>query len=137
MIVVDTNVLVALVDRHDALRSRAAADSVHISRLALAVTDHVLTEAHHFLRTRAHREYLQSLLRQMKIMPLVTDPELVWPAAFEWLDRYAEHDPDWADACLVAHSTLDPQLRIWTYDSEFDTIWRRLDGTRVPLAVRL
>ena len=55
---------------------------------------------------------------------------------FRWLDRYAEHEPDWADGYLAVVSSRERKAKVWTYDSEFRTTWRRLDGTRIPLAVR-
>jgi hypothetical protein len=56
--------------------------------------------------------------------------------ALAWLLRYAEHEPDWADAFLVCVSAREPGCKVWSYDREFKTIWRRPDGTRVPLATR-
>ena len=55
---------------------------------------------------------------------------------FDWLARHADHEPDWADGCLAVLSGLDTTARVWTYDSEFRTIWRRPDGTVIPLAVK-
>jgi len=34
-------------------------------------------------------------------------------------------------------ASRDRRVRVWTYDDEFVTVWRRLDGSRVPLANRL
>ena len=38
---------------------------------------------------------------------------------------YADHEPDWADACLAVLSGRDHDLKVWTYDREFRTTWRR------------
>jgi hypothetical protein len=54
----------------------------------------------------------------------------------DWLAKYADDEPDWADACLAALSGRDKDLTVWTYDREFQTTWRRLNGTAIPLAVR-
>jgi len=56
---------------------------------------------------------------------------------FDWLDKYGDHDPDWADGCLAVLSGRNPARKIWTYDREFRTTWRRPDGTALPLAVRV
>lgn len=56
---------------------------------------------------------------------------------FEWLTKYAEREPDWADACLAVLSGRDSKLKVWTYDSEFRTIWRRPDGSAIPMAVKV
>ena len=53
-----------------------------------------------------------------------------------WLIQYADSDPDFTDAFLVAVTTIHKRRRIWTYDREFALIWRRPHGSRVPLAVQ-
>lgn len=45
------------------------------------------------------------------------------------------HDPDWADGYLAVVAGIAHRARMWTYDREFRTTWRRPDGTRIPLAV--
>ena len=52
------------------------------------------------------------------------------------MERYQEHGPDLADAQLVALAGTATSFRVWSYDKEFWTVWRRTDGTRVPIAVR-
>lgn len=54
---------------------------------------------------------------------------------FDWLDKYADHLPDWADGCLVVLCEHVSAPAVWTYDREFTTTWRLPDGSRVPLAV--
>ena len=51
------------------------------------------------------------------------------------LARYRDHDPDWADGYLAVVSGKRKGSKVWTYDREFRTTWRRPDGTRIPLAV--
>lgn len=55
----------------------------------------------------------------------------------QWLAKYADHDPDWADGCLAVFSGRDKSLKVWTCDREFRTTWRRPNGTTIPLAVPL
>jgi hypothetical protein len=50
--------------------------------------------------------------------------------------EYSDHEPDWADGCIAVLSGRNTALKIWTYDREFGTTWRRPDGTRIPLAVQ-
>ena len=59
----------------------------------------------------------------------------LWQEVFDWLDRYSEHDADWTDGYLTVVSGRERRSRVLTYDREFRTIWRRPDGTRIPLAV--
>jgi hypothetical protein len=36
---------------------------------------------------------------------------------------------------LAVLSGRDQHLKVWTYDREFRTAWRRPDGTAIPMAV--
>ena len=54
----------------------------------------------------------------------------------DWMDRYADHEPDLADAVTVVLSSELEGSRVWTYDREFRTTWRRPDGSPIPLALR-
>ena len=130
MILVDTNVLVALVMPKDRLHERATTDLEKLVSEDLRVLSGVLTEACFLLAGSRQRARLADLLTALGARQA---DEPIWNQVFEWLGRYADHEPDWVDACLVVLSDRDQ--RIWTYDDEFRTIWRRLDGTRVPLAV--
>jgi predicted nucleic acid-binding protein len=137
MILVDSTPLVALCDRSDALHDRATGDLDRLRRARFVVSNAVLAEVVHLLVGRRSRERLAALVEQLPIAAWSDDrARESRTAAFRWLERYAEHRPDWADAILVVASANDPKARVWTYDSEFTTTWRRPDGTRVPLAVR-
>lgn len=128
MILVDTNVLVALVLRRDALHRRAARDLEKHAAEELAVPAAVLCETSFLLARREQRARLRELLVGLRVRPSAEPP---WGDVFAWLERYAEHEPDWADACLVA--LAGREHRVWTYDAEFRTVWRRADGHRVRL----
>ncbi len=130
MILLDTNVLVALVLPKDRLHERAASDLERLARQELRVLPSVMTEVCFLLDERAQRGRLSELLTAIRAGPAVEPP---WERVFQWLARYAEHEPDWTDGCLVVSATRDQ--RVWTYDHEFRAVWRRLDGSRVPLAV--
>jgi hypothetical protein len=97
----------------------------------------VLTEACFHLPQRSQRLRLKGLLQELDIEPVPTDRDAAFRSQmFDWLTKYANHEPDWADACLAVLSGHDADVRIWTYDKEFRTAWRRPNGTAIPLAVR-
>ena len=64
-----------------------------------------------------------------------TDDRGFWLDVLDWLSKYSDHEPDWADGCLAVLSGRDARLKVWTYDREFRTTWRRPDGTAIPMAV--
>ncbi len=137
MILVDTGPLVALCDGRDAKHRTAVKQLVSLAKQKLAVCDAVLTEACFHLPHLSQRQRLHALLRELAIQPLPESYDhTLWSNVLDWLTRYADHEPDWADGCLAVLSGRDKTLKVWTYDREFRTIWRRLDGTLIPLAVR-
>lgn len=136
MILVDTAPVVALCDPRDGLHARAVADLDRLARGPLVVCGPVLTEACLLLQHAVHRQRLERLVVELPLVPLPCDDESrLWRDVFRWLARYAEHEPDWTDGVLAVASGRERRARVWTYDREFRTIWRRPDGTRIPLAV--
>ena len=137
MILVDTTPLVALCDARDALHARAVDDADRIVRRGLVVCAPVLTEACFLLDRPVLRQRLTRILAALGARPLSLDDEAsVWARCFAWLDKYTDHEPDWADAWLAVASGIERGAKVWTYDREFRTTWRREDGTAIPLAVR-
>src|SRR5437588_12977753 len=136
MILVDTNALVALIDYSDQLNKQAAADFPRLQKRKLYLISPVIAEAVHLLPFKQDRQRLVAFLDefQFEMCPIHETDEL-WQETFQWLLRYSEHSPDWADALLAVLSGREKIFRVWTYDSEFKTIWRRPDGSRIPLAV--
>lgn len=130
MILLDTNALVALVDERDALRARAQRDLRRLRKGPFALTTAVLAETLFFLEQSFERRRLRFLLDALGI---AAAPPLDRNLVLDWMQRYEEHSPDWADAELVVLSQARSR-RVWTYDREFTTVWRRSDGTGVPLA---
>ena len=134
---VDTTPLVALCDaRHD--KHRAAVR--HLESLVsseFAACDAVLTEACFHLPYTSQRQRLRALLDDLGVQPIpVGNDSAFWSEVFEWLTKYAEHEPVWADGCLAVLSGRDRYARVWTYDREFWTTWRRPNGTVIPLATK-
>jgi predicted nucleic acid-binding protein len=137
VILVDTTPLVALCDARDAKHRTAVKQLESLADDELAICDAVLTEACFHLPHRSQRQRLRALLHDLHVQPLpVAYDGAFWLEALDWLAKYADHEPDWADACLAVLSGRDKALKVWTYDREFRTTWRRPDGTAIPLAVR-
>jgi predicted nucleic acid-binding protein len=136
VILIDTGPLVALCDARDAKHKLAIQQLPLLAAQGLATCDAVLTEACFHLPHNSQRQRLRGLLRELDVEPVPTDLDTrFWFEALEWLERYAEHEPDWADACLTVLSGRDRHTKIWTYDREFRTVWRRPNGTAIAMAV--
>ena len=137
MILVDTSPLVALCDSRDAKHRTAVKHLEKLANAELATCEAVLMEACFHLPHRSQRLRLHAMLTEFRIGALPdTADRRFWSDVFEWLVKYADHDPDWADGCIAVLAGRDKDLKVWTYDREFTTIWRRPDGTVIPLAAR-
>jgi predicted nucleic acid-binding protein len=136
MILIDTTPLVALCDARDSRHRVALKDLQALAPAKLGVCEAVLMEACFHLPSRAQRQRLRAALDQLHIAALPrTDDHGFWLDVLDWLSKYADHEPDWADGCLAVLSGRDASLKVWTYDREFRTTWRRPDGTAIPMAV--
>jgi predicted nucleic acid-binding protein len=136
-VLVDTGPLVALCDERDALHPRALEELDRLSGVLLAVGLPALTEAHFLLAAPHLRARLASLFdRDVLRLELPTQADELVTRALSWLKKYAQHEPDFADAYLVAAAEHDPDASVWTFDREFSTVWRTLRGKRVRLSVR-
>jgi hypothetical protein len=94
-----------------------------------------LTEAF-FLLGQAHlRRKLRVLFTRLNVS-WVEFPSVWWDDVFDWMEKYQEHRPPLADAQLAILCSRNPTWQVWTYDREFQTTWRRSDGSRIPLATR-
>lgn len=137
MILIDTAPLVALCDARDPKHRMAVRQLESLSADDFLVCDAVLTEACFHLPYRHQRQRLRVLLHDLSVQaPLVTRERDFWFEVLDWLVKYADHEPDWADGYLAVLSGRDKDLKVWTYDREFRTTWRRPNGTAIPLAVR-
>ena len=135
MILIDTTPLVALCDPRDSLHKRAVADLDRVGRRPLTACAPVLTEACFLLDRPVQRARLSRLLSELHVAALPIDGDVaVRGRVFAWLARYAEHEPDWADGLQVVACSIEARAKVWTYDDEFRTTWRREDGSKVPLA---
>jgi predicted nucleic acid-binding protein len=135
VILLDTAPVVALCDPRDALNRRALRDLDRLARQPFILCAPVLTEACFLLPHQAQRQRLRRFLTEFSVVAYRSDDESgLWSDVLDWLIRYQDHDPDWADGYLAVVSGKHRNCRVWTYDREFRTTWRRPDGTRVPLA---
>ena len=134
MTLVDTGALVALIDPRDGLHRRARKDLAKLTDPLLLVTVPVLGETFFHLRSRVARRKLRALLDELEVSIREVAASTL-DASMDWMDRYADHEPDLADAVLVVLSSELEGSRVWTYDREFRTTWRRPDGSAIPLAV--
>jgi len=137
VILVDTTPLVALCDARDSNHRTALKHLESLASDQFATCDAVLTEACFHLLHRNQRRRLRALVHDLGVhaIPATYDRDF-WIEVLGWLDKYADHEPDWADACLAVLSGRDTELKVWTYDREFRTTWRRPNGTPIPQAVR-
>jgi predicted nucleic acid-binding protein len=132
VILVDTNVLVALVDEREGLHASAKRDLKRLEKRELGVTAAVLTECAFLLSAKYLRRRLAFLLEQLAMATVELKPPW-WKEVFDWLDKYAEHEPDFADAQLAVICGRNRTDKVWTYDRAFRDIWRRPNGSKIPL----
>ena len=137
MILIDTTPLVALCDARHEKHQLAVRHLQSLGSCKFAVCDAVLTEACFHLPHHSQRQRLRALLEGLGVQPIPVGTESVdWLEVFAWLAKYADQQPDWADGCLAALCGRHRDAKVWTYDREFQTTWRRPNGTTIPLAVR-
>ena len=112
----------------------ALRDLDRLPREPLFLCAPVLGEACFLLTSAAQRERLRRAVLTLQLRAYRDDDEdRLWSAVFDWMGRYRDHDPDWADAYLAVVAGAHPGFKLWTYDREFRTTWRRPDGTAIPL----
>ena len=136
MIIVDTGPLVALCDARDRKHAAAVSHLAASVPLGLLVCEAVLVESCFLLSHAHHRTRLHALCQELRIEALDTHDIAFRTDVFAWLLKCADHRPDWADGCLAVLSGRHLNAKVWTYDQEFRTTWRRPDGRAIPLAVR-
>jgi predicted nucleic acid-binding protein len=135
MILVDTGPLVAVCDPRDRRHRPAATQLSRLAPRGLHACDAVLAEACFHLPHRAQRQRLRAVCDELRIDVLPTHDPAFRADVFAWLIKYGDQEPDWADGCIAVLCGRDPRLKVWTYDREFRTTWRRPDGSVIQLAV--
>ena len=138
MILIDTSPLVALCDPRDSLNKTALKHLSTLAKSGFAICEPVLAEVCFHLPAPSQRLRLQQTLERLHIHSVeVGDVHALWGEIFDWLQKYADHEPDWADAYLAVLCGRDRKHKVWTYDVEFRNIWRKPNGSPIALAVRL
>jgi predicted nucleic acid-binding protein len=138
MILIDTTPLIALCDPRDSLNKTALKHLKDLSNSQFAVCEAVLAEACFHLSAPSQRNRLRRMIEDLDVRPVaVEDDDSLWKEVFDWLNKYADHEPDWADGYLAILSSRDHTYKVWTYDIEFRTTWRRPNGSVIPMAVRV
>jgi len=136
IVLIDTTPLVALCDARDAKHKAALRHLDTLASAPFGTCDTVLVEACFHLPHRVQRQRLTAILDELNVAPMPATPERdFWPQVLNWLLKYADHEPDWADGCIAVLCGHDETLSVWTYDREFRTTWRKPDGGPIPLAV--
>lgn len=121
MILLDTNVLIAIVNSADGLHMRAMQELENFEGPFFTCAA-VLTESFHMLQRPSLRARLIGFVSEAPVAQL--EPAAgSWPRIFAWLERYQEHRPDFADAVLVQLLQTHKRANVWTFDREFSTIW--------------
>lgn len=136
MILTDTGPLVAVCDPRDRQHALAVTHLARLAAAGLCTCEAVLVEACFHLPLRSQRERLRAVLTDFQIDAIPTGDTDFRGEVFDWLFKYGEHEPDWADGCLAVLCGRNSRLKVWTYDREFRTTWRRPNGKTIPLAVR-
>jgi hypothetical protein len=135
VILIDTGPLVAMFDPRDELHRRSRADLEKLAASNFLVTVPVLTETFFHLRSHSARQKLRALLEDLKVSVREISASTV-TAAMDWMGVYADQEPDFADAVMVVLTAEIEGSRVWTYDREFRTTWRKPLGSPIPLALR-
>jgi predicted nucleic acid-binding protein len=135
MILLDTGPLVALCDRRDSRHRTAVTHLAHLVSESLGVCEAVLVEASFHLPRPIERSRLGALLTELRVDSLPTHATDFRADVLAWLLKYADQDPDWADGCIAVLCGRNARLKVWTFDREFRTTWRKPDGKAIPLAV--
>ena len=100
-VLLDTGPLVALCDARDSTHRMALRHLESFAAHKFLVSDAVLTETCFHLPHQNQRQRLRALLHDLTVQPLpVADKSEFWFEVLDWLVKYAEHEPDLADAWL-------------------------------------
>lgn len=134
MILLDTNVILGFLHPDPRQQAIVGRQLIKIKAGPFLLVPPVLQEVMRFFKSPRYTDLFLGLIEEMHIEYLDPGDDVPWRDVIAWLKRYAEHEPDYADGYLVVLSGLNRKYKLWSNDSEFRTIWRRPDGSAVPLA---
>ncbi|MEL6601765.1 MAG: PIN domain-containing protein [Cyanobacteria bacterium J06614_10] len=130
-VIVDTGILVALIDQRDQYHDWAREQLCEISP-PLLTCEAVISEAWFLLgRVRNGREALFLLLEQNQVS-VEFDLNVEQVSVIDLMRRYQSVPASVADAELVRMAELYPQSSVFTLDSDFQ-IYRKNRNTLIPL----
>ena len=121
MILLDTNVLIAIVNPADGHYRRVMQELPKVKG-PYFTCEAVLTESFHMLARPNLRARLIDFVAEAPVGQLEA-PEGSWPDIFAWLEHYQEHSPDFTDAVLADLLSRHKRAKIWTFDHEFSSNW--------------
>jgi len=137
-VLIDTGPLVALCDPRDEKHKLALRHLGALASASFRCCDAVLAEACFHLPHPSQRSRLRALVHELRIEPAEPATEAEhWLDTFDWMAKYADQEPDWADAFIAVLCGRDSAVEVWTYDREFRTMWRKPDGRVIPLAIEV
>jgi predicted nucleic acid-binding protein len=137
VILIDTGPLVALAHPRDPYNSRAAAQLQRLRRQPLVTCVPVLAEAVFHLSAAYARRNLREFIERFDVNVIgPREAGIFVDGVFNWLEKYADHTPDFADGWIALLCGEDERLKLWTFDREFETHWKRPDGSSIPLATK-
>lgn len=123
MIIIDTGIIVALLDRDDQHHAWAV-EQLKQFTLPFYTCEAVLAESF-FLLNRVPRgvSQLLQLLRRPNVIQIKNEFETTCESVFRFIEKYQNIPASFADACLIQMAENHKKSRIWTVDKHF-TIYR-------------
>ena len=130
-ILADTGSLVALLDRSD-LHHPWAVQSFKRFSPPILTCEAVLAETMHLLRKLPSSRKTLAIWHRDGLIRCDFDFQQQAPTVWKLLDKYSDTPMDFADACLVRMTEIQPEPQVWTTDSDF-LVYRRHGRTAIRL----
>jgi hypothetical protein len=134
-VLVDTSVLAAAFSPRDGCHRMCRDALLNLPGQAFT-TDAVLVELASLLR-RDRRDFSRVLraISQTKTLKILSIGQDEYRAIAGWLEKYADQQPDFADACLVYVAEREGIDTVFTLDSDF-LVYRTLSGRQLEVGPR-
>jgi predicted nucleic acid-binding protein len=132
-VLIDSGPLVSVCSPRDSMHARASREIDNFRNVSILACLPVISETYFFLKESDQRARFHGLLVDGLVSTYTEKGEpIALEHALKWLQKYADHRPDFADAYVLSLSAL-LDIPIWTFDSEFQTTWKTLAGKRPAL----
>lgn len=123
MIIIDTGVIVALLDKDDQFHAWAVSQLKELA-VPFHTCEAVLAEAFFLLSRVTHgTSKLIELLRRLNVILIENEFESASESIFNLMDKYRNIPANFADAYLIQMAEKNKKSKIWTVDKHF-TIYR-------------